>query len=151
MIALHDRQEQRGQKNYPPGLELCDDARPSLKEQPMIVELVTFNFPAGHDRDSELEAVRGVTAKWAANKDLVRKHFLWGVGDDAGTGAGVYIWPSIEAAERAHGDEWREGVKKRTGGYPTMRYFDLMTLVDNENGTVTEWDANGKARQLETV
>ncbi|HWV53461.1 hypothetical protein [Pseudorhodoplanes sp.] len=117
----------------------------------MIVELVTFTFPNGHDRASELEAVRSVVDKWAANPDLVRKHFLWGLGDDAGTGAGFYIWPSIEAARRAHSDEWREAVKKRTGGYPTIRYFDLMTLVDNERGVITEWDASGKALQRETV
>lgn len=114
----------------------------------MIVELVTFTFPKGHDRASELEAVRSVTAKWAANKDLVRKHFLWGIGDDAGTGAGFYIWPSVEAAQRAHNDEWREAVKKRTGGYPTIRYFDMMALVDNERGAITEWDASGKERDL---
>ncbi|HWV42772.1 hypothetical protein [Pseudorhodoplanes sp.] len=117
----------------------------------MIVELVTFSFPDGHTREQELDAVRGVVGKWAANPDLVRKHFLWGIGDAAGTGAGFYIWPSIEAAERAHNDEWREAVKKRTGGYPTIRYFDLLTLVDNERGAITEWDANGKARELETV
>ena len=119
----------------------------------MIVELVTFTFPKGHDRASELEAVRSVVPKWAANKELLRKHFLWGIGDDAdaGTGAGFYIWPSIEAAKRAHNEEWREAVKKRTGGYPTIRYFDMMALVDNERGTATEWDASGKARLLETV
>ena len=117
----------------------------------MIVELVTFTFPKGHTRAKEIEGVRSVTAKWAANKELVRKHFLWGIGEAEGTGAGVYIWPSVEAAKRAHNDEWHESVKKRTGGYATIRYFDLMTLVDNENGTITEWDADGKAKQLETV
>ena len=117
----------------------------------MIVELVTFTFPEGHSRAKEIEGVRSVTAKWAANKELVRKHFLWGIGEAEGTGAGVYISPSVEAAKRAHNDEWHESVKKRTGGYATIRYFDLMTLVDNENGTITEWDADGKAKQLETV
>ncbi len=117
----------------------------------MIVEIVTFNFPEGHERESELNAVRGVLGKWAANKDLVRKQFLWGVGDAAGTGAGVYVWPSIEAAERAHDDAWHEAVKKRTGGYPTIRYFDMLAEVDNESGAITEWDADGKARQLESA
>ena len=117
----------------------------------MIVELVTFAFPKNHDRASELDGVRGVVGKWAANKELLRKHFLWGIGEAEGTGAGFYIWPSVEAAKRAHDDAWRESIKARTGGYPTIRYFDLMALVDNERGVVTEWDASGKARQLETV
>ena len=28
---------------------------------------------------------------------------------------------------------------KRTGGAPTIRYFDLFLLIDNEKGTVTEF------------
>jgi hypothetical protein len=111
------------------------------QEAPMIVELVTFALPAGWTRDQEAEALRGVVPKWQANPELWRKHFLWGLGDDAGTGGGLYIWPSIEAAQRAHDAAWREGVKARTGGDPTSRYFDLMALVDNEAGTVTEWPA----------
>ena len=117
----------------------------------MILEIVTFDLPAGQERAQELEAVRGVTAKWAANKDLVRKQFLWGVGEAEGTGAGVYVWPSIEAAEKAHGEEWFEAVKKRTGAYPTIRYFDMLAEVDNKHGTVTEWAADGTAREIVTA
>ena len=112
----------------------------------MIVEIVTFTFPTGHDRASELEAVRGVRRNGRPTRTSCASTSC-GV-EAEGTGAGFYIWPSIEAAERAHGDEWREAVKKRTGGYPTIRYFDLLALVDNEDGTVTEWDENGKARDL---
>jgi hypothetical protein len=41
-----------------------------------------------------------------------------GMGEDEGTAAGIYVWPSIEAAKAAHDDEWRESIRKRTGGYP---------------------------------
>jgi hypothetical protein len=115
----------------------------------MILELVTFKSPAGWDRDRVLDDARHVVAKWAANKDLVRKHFLLGIGEAEGTGAGVYLWPSVEAAQRAHDAQWQEGVKARTGDYATIRYFDLMLLVDNENGRVTEWDGNGAACVME--
>ena len=69
-------------------------------------------------------------------KDLMRKHFL--VGND-GFGGGLYIWPSRKAAEEAHNEEWQAMVEKRTGSRPTFRYFDLLMLLDNEKGTVTEW------------
>jgi len=114
----------------------------------MIVELVTFRLPEGWTRAQELDAARAAVPKWTANPDLVRKHFLWGLGEDAGTGAGLYLWPSIEAARRAHDDEWRAAVKRRTGHEPTIRYFDLMTIVDNERGAVTEWSESGEARRL---
>lgn len=117
----------------------------------MIAELVTFTFHSPWDRARELEAVKGVVPKWAANPELVRKYFLWGLGEDTGTGAGFYIWPSIEAAQRAHNEEWREAVKKRTGGYPTIRYFDLLAVVDNEHASATEWNTVGKPRPLDTT
>jgi hypothetical protein len=115
----------------------------------MIVELVTFNSPAGWDRARVVEDAKHTIPKWSSNRELLRKHFLLGIGEDEGTGAGIYIWPSVEAAKKAHDQEWQEGVKKRTGSYPTMRYFDLFLLIDNERKAVTEWAADGKARVLE--
>ena len=113
----------------------------------MILELVTFNTPAGWDRAQVLEDAKHTIPKWVANRDLVRKHFALGVGADEGTSAGIYIWPSVEAARRAHNEEWREAVKTRAGGYPTIRYFDLFLLIDNEHGRITEWAADGNPRE----
>jgi hypothetical protein len=115
----------------------------------MIVELVTFPSPQGWGRARVLEDAKHTIAKWSANRDLNRKHFLLGIGEAEGTGAGIYVWPSIEAAKKAHDEQWREGVKKRAGSYPTIRYFDLFLLIDNERGQVTEWADDGKARVLE--
>ena len=43
---------------------------------------------------------------------------------------------------------WREGVKKRTGSEPVIRYFDVLMVVDNEKGSVTEWTEGGDARPV---
>ena len=115
----------------------------------MILELVTFQSPAGWDRDRIVADARTTVAKWTANKDLVRKHFLLGLGEAEGTGAGVYIWPSIAAAQAAHGQTWRESVRRRTGGDPTIRYFDLFLLIDNAQGVVTEFADDGGAHVLD--
>jgi hypothetical protein len=117
----------------------------------MILELVTFKSPADWDRARVLEDAKHTIPKWTANRDLVRKHFLLGFGEAEGTGAGVYLWPSVEAAKKAHNEEWRQGVKKRTGGDPVIRYFDLFLLIDNERGCVTEWAADGTPRELAPV
>jgi hypothetical protein len=108
----------------------------------MILELVIFRSPPGQDRAAVLEDAKSVIPRWKANPDLLRKHFLLG---QNGEGAGVYIWPSVEAAQKAHDDHWRDAVIKRTGGAPTIQYFDLLLLVDNEHGQVTQWDADGNA------
>jgi hypothetical protein len=115
----------------------------------MIVELVTFKAPAGWSREQTLEDAKHTIPKWTANRELLRKHFLRGIGEASDTGAGIYIWPSIEAAQKAHNEEWRQAVRKRTGGDPTIRYFDLFLLIDNERGRVTEWDAGGQAKIVE--
>jgi hypothetical protein len=39
-------------------------------------------------------------------------------------------------------------VIKRTGAAPTLRYFDLFLLIDNEHGTVTEFPA---AAEIQTA
>lgn len=105
----------------------------------MILELVEFNSPKGWTREQVAKEAKHVVPKWQANKELLRKHFLLEL--NGKTGAGVYIWPSVEAAQRAHNEEWRQAVIKRTGAAPTIRYFDLMLLVDNEQGKVTEFPA----------
>ena len=49
--------------------------------------------------------------------------------------------PSVEAAQKSHNEEWRQSVIKRAGSAPTIRYFDLFLLIDNEKGTFTEFPA----------
>jgi hypothetical protein len=111
----------------------------------MILELVLFKSPPGMDRAAVLEDAKHTIPRWRANADLLRKHYI--LGDD-GTGGGVYLWPSKEAAQNGHDAAWREGVRKRTGAEPVIRYFDLLMVVDNENGSVTEWTERGEARPV---
>jgi hypothetical protein len=103
----------------------------------MILELVEFNSPKGWTRQQVAEDARHVIPKWQGNKELLRKHFLLEL--NGKTGAGVYIWPSLDAAQRAHNEDWKQSIIKRTGAAPTIRYFDLFLLIDNENATATEF------------
>jgi hypothetical protein len=103
----------------------------------MILELVEFDSPKGWTRTQVAEDARHVIPKWRANEELVRKHFLLEL--DGKKGAGVYIWPSVEAARRAHDEAWRQSIIERTGGAPAIRYFDLFLLIDNERHQVTEF------------
>jgi hypothetical protein len=107
----------------------------------MIVELVTFRAPPGADWDGILIDARATIPRWRANAQLVRKHYL--LSDDAEECAGLYIWPTRQAAEAAHDAAWCAAVAQRTGAAPAIRYFDLQMLLDNEAGTVTEWTREG--------
>ena len=99
----------------------------------MIVEYVQFKYPAGWTREQILADARTSVPRWRDNQELIRKHYI---ADENGAGGAFYIWPSKEAAQRGHNAEWLANIKARTGSVPTIRYFDLMMIVDNEAGTV---------------
>ena len=105
----------------------------------MIVEYVLFKTPPGLTREQVLDGARHTIPRWQANKELIRKHYIE---SEDGYGGAFYIWPSKEAAQRGHNAEWVANIKARTGSVPTIRYFDLTMIVDNEAGTVTEFPAN---------
>ena len=105
----------------------------------MIVEYVQFKYPPGWTREQILEDARPTAVKWRANQELIRKHYI---ADENGQGGAVYIWPSKEAAQRGHNAEWLAGIKARIGSTPVIRYFDLLMIVDNEAGKVTEFPPN---------
>ena len=108
----------------------------------MIVEYVLFKTPLGMAREQILEGARHTIPRWQANKELIRKHYIE---SEDGYGGAFYIWPSKEAAQRGHDAEWTAGVTKRTGAPPTIRYFDLLMVLDNETGKVTEYPTHSEA------
>ncbi len=112
----------------------------------MIVEFVQFSYPPGMTREQILEDARTTIPRWRANEELIRKHYI--AGED-GVGGAFYIWPSKAAAQRGHNAEWLANIKARTGATPTIRYFDLLMIVDNEAGSVTEFPPNVTAEAAE--
>jgi len=112
----------------------------------MIVEYVLFKGAPGMTREQILEDSRTTIPRWRANKELVRKHYIE---SEDGYGGAFYIWPSKEAARRGHNEEWFANIKARTGATPTIRYFDLLMIVDNEVGSVTEYPPSVTAEAAE--
>ena len=103
----------------------------------MIVEIVTFDLPRGTDRTKAMELYRSSAAVWVTNKDLVEKYYFY---DEAGCrGGGVYIWTSHEAAQRWHGEEYREMLRRSYGSVPSIEILDALLHVD---------PAAGKAKTL---
>jgi hypothetical protein len=112
----------------------------------MIVEYVLFKRAPGMTREQILEDSRTTIPRWRANKELVRKHYIE---SEDGFGGAFYIWPSKAAAQRGHNEEWFANIKARTGATPTIRYFDLLMIVDNEVGSVTEYPPSVTAEAAE--
>jgi hypothetical protein len=112
----------------------------------MIVEFVQFKYPNGMSREDILADGRTTIPRWRGNTELIRKHYIV---DENGNGGAFYIWPSKEAAQRGHNAEWFANIKARTGAVPTIKYFDLLMIVDNEAGKVTEFPPNIAAEAAE--
>lgn len=101
----------------------------------MIVEIVTFDNPEGATREQLLDGALHTVPRWQANSELLRKHYCASL--DGRRGMGIYVWPSIEAAQRGHDAAWIAAAEARTGGAVHIAYHDLLMVLDNEAGTVT--------------
>ena len=96
----------------------------------MIVAIVQFDLPSGM---TLLEATDTIFApsvgKYRAMPGLIRKNYLYG----HGKAGGVYLWDSIESAERAYSTEWRNLITARFGSEPAVTYFESPIEVENSS------------------
>ena len=100
----------------------------------MITAIVRFPVPAGTSLETMTELFRGSAPNYEGLNGLVRKYYLY---DEAGTGGGVYLWESREAADRIYTPEWRKMIAQRYGAEPEVSYYDTPVIVDNDSHTVT--------------
>lgn len=104
----------------------------------MITEVVQFSLPPGTNRDAALAKYRQTAPAWAKNEGLVHKFYVF---DPArNLGGGVYVWKTMDAARRWHGDEYKARIRALYGSEPTMTYHDTLLVVDNVARQVYEPD-----------
>lgn len=101
----------------------------------MIAEMVMFQLPREMSREEVLAAAYDTVPGWQANPDLLRKHYLL---DEENRTYGFYLWKTRAAAEKAHGEEFRERVRSRFGTEPVISYFDTLLVLDNLTGEAVE-------------
>lgn len=95
----------------------------------MITEFVLFSLPAGMAREEVVAGMHEVAPRWRSEADLIRKTFVY---DPAANRAGAfYLWKNRAAAEVAHGDAWRKGIRAKYGSDPEVVYFETPLVVDN--------------------
>jgi hypothetical protein len=110
----------------------------------MITELVLFDLPKHMTREQVAHFFRQNAPKWRANSDLIRKNYLYDA--TAQRGGGVYLWPDVAAAQRAHDASWCEIIRATFGSDPVVQYFETPVVVDNAHGeTVVAADSATEA------
>lgn len=98
----------------------------------MIIALVRFDLPPGTGVADATKLYEQSVPRYRDVPGLVRKHYLF----NEGTGGGVYVWESREAAERVYTPEWRRSIAERFGREPEVLYFENPVTVDNLTGQV---------------
>lgn len=99
----------------------------------MITTIVTFKLPEGTTSGDAAEIFKASAPRYRDVPGLVRKYHVFG---DDGTGGGVYLWQSREAADALYDGAWRTMIRERYGAEPSVRYFDTPVIVDNVIGEV---------------
>ena len=102
----------------------------------MITEIVLFRLPGGMSREDAMAKYRARVPMWQANPDLIHKAFLY---DEATRrGGGVYLWKNIEAAKKAHGPAFEQGIQSIFGAKPEFQYFEAPIVIDNTTKQVVD-------------
>ena len=95
----------------------------------MITAFAQFKLPSAMSRDQAKEIFMSTAPKYQAATGLIRKYYL--LSEDGGAAGGVYLWQSKEDAEQLYTQEWKNFVKEKYGGEPTIVYFHSPVVVDN--------------------
>jgi hypothetical protein len=95
----------------------------------MVTAFVQFRIPAPMSPDQAKEVFTSTAPKYQEAQGLIRKYYL--LSEDGGTVGGVYLWKSKENAECLYTNEWKNFIKEKYGGEPSIVYFHTPVVVDN--------------------
>ena len=102
----------------------------------MITEVVHFSLPAGISRDEVLGKYRQTAPAWSTNEDLIKKFYFFDA--QKSVGGGVYVWKSLQAAQRWHGDEYKARIRALYGSDVHITCYDTLIVVDNVGKQIHE-------------
>ncbi len=95
----------------------------------MITAIVQFKLPQPISREQARDVFSGTAPKYKDICGLIRKYYI--LAQDGGTAGGVYLWNSLEDAQRLYTDEWKRFILDKYGALPTVTYFESPVIVDN--------------------
>lgn len=98
----------------------------------MLTAIVQFSLREAW-RLEQAQAIFSATApKYREMPGLISKHYVLSL--DGKTAGGVYLWQTLEDAQRCYSDEWRAFVRDKYGVEPVISLFASPVVVDNVQG-----------------
>ena len=95
----------------------------------MVTAFVQFKLPSAMSQEQAKEVFMSTAPKYQQAAGLIRKYYL--LSEDGGTVGGVYLWKSREDAESLYTKEWKNFIKDKYGGEPSIVYLHSPVIVDN--------------------
>lgn len=96
----------------------------------MIAALITFDVAAPLTLEEATAKFESTAPHYRGLPHLISKSYIRS--EDGDTVGGFYVWDSREAAEEMYAGDWEERVTAVYGVSPTLRYFDVPVLIQNE-------------------
>lgn len=100
----------------------------------MITAIVQFKLPQVLSRETACEIFSSTSQKYRNIHGLIRKYYI--LSQDGGSAGGVYLWNSLEDAERLYTEEWKKFILEKYGALPSVTYFETPVIVDNVSGEI---------------
>ena len=101
----------------------------------MITAIVRYNLPKSIDYNACLRHFKKIAPGFREAKGLVSKHFI--CSSRGVVAGGVYQWKTLKDAKAFYSGPWMKGIVDRYGMEPSIEYFDVFAITDNDAGTVT--------------
>lgn len=95
----------------------------------MITALIQFKLPQPVTREKARGIFSSTAPKYREIRGLIRKYYI--LSQDGETAGGIYLWNSIEDAQKLYTKEWEAFIFDKYGALPTVAYFDTPVVVDN--------------------
>ena len=110
---------------------------------PQIIAVVTYDLPAGTDRETAVQMFRNSIPRYMATEGLLRKNVLY----REGVGGGVYLWESQAAADNAYSAEWKAYMTEKYNHPPRLEFFEQPITMDRQYDTVYDEGAQAIAAE----
>lgn len=96
--------------------------------------MIQFTLPHPLTIDAAKQVFSSTAPKYQGIPGLVRKYYT--LSADGSTAGGIYLWQSLDDAERFYTEEWRAFILEKYGARPVVTYFKTPVVVDNAMGEI---------------
>lgn len=96
----------------------------------MIAALITFEVESPLSIEEATAKFESTAPHYRDLPHLISKAYIRS--PDGGAVGGFYVWDSQEAAEAMYAGDWEERVTAVYGVSPTLQYFDVPVLIQND-------------------